>query len=117
MKTEGTKVCDGKKIINGKSYNIGYDSEKITEYVEIIDYWARTRYHVYQKKSTGEYFQYSRWSGWNDDWDIELMDEKDVLVIKDNVSKGNCYKFVAFMADFPGEKGTKGGSCFWGKKE
>lgn len=113
MRTEGTKVCDGKKIINGKSYNVNYDSEKITSYKVVIDGWARTSYDVYKKKSTGEYFSYNRWSPWNQDWDIDLMDQDQVDKIMKWRKMGYDHKFVAHMADFPGEKGTKG-QYYWG---
>lgn len=111
------KIYDGKKIINGKSYNVNYDSEKLGSYKVGIDGWAYSKIDVYRKKSTGEYFEYERWSSWNDDWNIKLVEEKKALKILKHIKEGDDCKFVAMMVDFPGEKGTKGGYSFWGKRE
>lgn len=101
-----------KKTINGKSYNTEYDSELVCNYSERVDGWAFTRYWIYKKKSTGEYFVYSKWGQWNDSWDIKLISEEDVMEVVKEVKSGMTHKYVAMMAPFPGSK--KKGCYFWG---
>ena len=104
-----------KKIINGKSYNTEYDSEKIARYDVRMDGWAHTAYTIFRKKSTGEYFEFSKWSEWNDGWDINLISEKKAMDILDHNRKGEDYRFDAVMAPFPGCR--KKGQYFWGTRE
>ena len=100
-----------KKVINGKSYNTEYDSEFICKYNERIDGWAATRYYIYRKKSSGEYFEYKKWSDWNDGWDIDLISEKDVEKVVKEVKSGMTHKYCAVMANFPG---TRSKGYYWG---
>lgn len=100
-----------KKVIKGKSYNTEYDSELICKYTEKIDGWAVTRYWIYRKKSTGEFFEYKKWSEWNDGWDIDLISEEDVEIVVKETKSGMTHKFCAFQANFPG---TRRKGFFWG---
>lgn len=104
-----------KKVINGKSYNTEYDSDFICKYSELADGWARTSYWIYKKKSTGEYFEYSKWGQWNDSWDIKLVHEGSVKDIVEEVKSGMTHKYVSMMAPFPGTK--KKGCYFWGTED
>ena len=104
-----------KKVINGKSYNTEYDSEKIARYDVRMDGWAHTAYTIFRKKSTGEYFEFSKWSEWNDGWDINLISEKKAMDILAHNRKGENYRFDAVMAPFPG--GRKKGLYFWGTRD
>jgi len=101
-----------KKVINRKTYNTEYDSVFICKYSELADGWARTSYWIYKKKSTGEYFEYSKWGQWNDSWDIKLVREGSVKDIVEKVKSGMTHKYVSMMAPFPGTK--KKGCYFWG---
>lgn len=104
-----------KKTINGKSYNTEYDSEFVAQYRERIDGWAHTRYQIFRKKSTGEYFLFSKWSEWNDGWDIRVISEKMAKNVMDHNKKGENFKFCAMMAPFPGER--RKGVYFWGTED
>lgn len=103
-----------KKVIKGKTYNTEYDSQLICKYTEKIDGWAVTRYSIYKKKSSGEYFQYKQWSQWNDGWDIGLISEKEVESVMKEVKSGMTYKYCALQSDCPG---TKQRGYFWGTSD
>lgn len=103
-----------KKTINRKSYNTEYDSEFICKYDERCDGWAYTRHWIYKKKSTGEYFVYSKWGQWNDSWDIKLVSEEEVKEVVKEVNSGMTHKYCAVLEDFPE---TKGRGFFWGKED
>lgn len=100
-----------KKTINGKSYNTEYDSVKLGMYHERVDGWAHTAYYIFKKKSTGEYFEFKKWSEWNDGWDIDLISEKKAKSVIEHNKKGETWRFVAMMANFPHSR-SKG--YFWG---
>lgn len=104
-----------KKIIKGKTYNTAYDSVCLAKYEERIDGWAYTAYYIFKKKSTGEYFEYKKWSEWNDGWDIDLITEKRAKDVIGHYKKGETWKFMAIMAPFPGER--KKGCYFWGNAD
>ena len=100
-----------KKTINHKSYNTEYDSVMVAQYKERIDGWAWTKMTIYRKKSTGEYFEFRKWSEWNDGWDIILVKEKYVKDVIAHNKKGETHKFIAMMANFPY---TRKKGYFWG---
>lgn len=103
-----------KKTINGKSYNTEYDSKFLAEYRRVVDGWDRTHCELYQKKSTGEYFEYWKWSEWNDGWDIHLVEDQRAEKIISMTQKGYDHLFMALMASF---KRLKRGKAFWGKEK
>ena len=103
-----------KKKINGKSYNTDYDSVCIAKYVEVIDGWCRTKYFIFKKKSTGEFFVYKRWSSWNDGWDISLAPVDYVKSVIAERKKGMTHKYCAVMVNMPG---TRKKGYFWGVED
>lgn len=103
-----------KKLIQGKSYNTEYDSEFICQYAKIVDGWSDSCQRIYRKKSTGEYFEYSKWSEWNDGWNIELISEDEVNSVVKKVKSGMTHKYCAVLEDFPG---TKDRGSFWGTED
>lgn len=100
-----------KKIIRNKSYNTEYDSVKVAQYKERTDGWAWESKTIYRKKSTGEYFEFRKWSEWNDGWDIVLVTEKYVKDVISHNKKGETHKFIALMGNFPY---TRSRGYFWG---
>lgn len=104
-----------KKTINGKSYNTQYDSEFICQYTKFADGWSESLQRIYKKKSTGEYFEYSKWGEWNDSWDINLISEDAVKKVVKEVKSGMTHKYCAMMDPFPGTK--KKGCYFWGTED
>ena len=100
-----------KKIINKKSYNTNYDSVCVAKYVMVVDGWASTKYYIFKKKSTGEFFEYSKWSEWNDGWDIKLVSADYVKCVIAQRKKGMTHRYCAVMANMPG---TRKRGYFWG---
>lgn len=78
MKTKevGSNWRPFKKVINGVSYNVCYDAEFLCQYRYVLDGWAHSVVYVYKKKSTGQYFEYDVYGGWNDSRSISLISEK-----------------------------------------
>ena len=103
-----------RKTINGKSYSTTSDSEMVASYLSVIDGWCRTRYYVYRKKSTGEYFEYTKPNSWGEGEDIELLsDDKGEEIIK-MVRAGNEYYYTAYMSS---AKTLKTAYVMWGTEE
>ena len=103
-----------KKTINGKCYNTEFDSVCVATYKEIVDDWCRSTYCIYQKKSTGEYFEFNRWSSWKDDWDIKPISEEKAKDVIEQYWKGMTHRYVALMKSAPS---LEMGCYFWGTEE
>lgn len=101
-----------KKVINNKSYNTEYDSKLVAVYTNVIDGWCRTKHYFYQKKSTGEYFEFSGEDSWHSG-DIILVSEKKVKEVISHIKKGENYRYTAMMEAFPG---TRSKGYFWGSE-
>lgn len=103
-----------KKTINGKSYNTNYDSEFVTSYTSVIDSWCRTKYYVYRKKSTGEYFEYKKPNSWGEYEEITILDSERADKIIRMTKKGYNYYYTAYML---GCRSLRKGYCMWGTKD
>lgn len=105
-------IFDMKKKINGKSYNTDYDSVCVAKYVWVVDGWCRTKYFIFKKKSTGEYFEFFGKDSWHPG-DISLISEDEAKSIIARYKSGEYYKYCAVMANMPG---TRKRGYFWGKE-
>lgn len=103
-----------KKTIKGKSYNTEYDSEMVASYVSVIDGWCRTRYLVYKKKSTGEYFEYTKPNSWGEGEEIKLLSDDEGEKIIKMVKAGYEYRYTAMMTS---TKTLKSGKAMWGTED
>jgi len=103
-----------KKTIKGKSYSTGYDSEMVASYVSVVDGWCRTRYYVYRKKSTGEYFEYNKPNSWGEGEEIDLLSEGEGEKIIEMVKAGNGYRYTAMMSN---ARTLKKGYVMWGTED
>lgn len=103
-----------RKTINGKSYSTKSDSELVANYLSVIDGWCRTRYYVYRKKSTGEFFEYTAPNSWGEGEDIDLLSNDRGEEIIRMVKAGKEYYYTAYMSS---TKTLKKGYVMWGTED